>query len=85
MIRSFRHKGLERFYKKAERRGLQASMTDKIARILARLDVIVMPAQMDLPGWRLHPLNGAQKGFWSVWVTGTGGLFFGSRAGCGRC
>jgi len=31
---------------------------------------------MDLPGWRLHPLKGADKGHWSVWVNGNWRLTF---------
>lgn len=58
MIRSFRHKGLQRLYEKNERKGLPPVMADKIARILARLDVATAPHQMDLPGLRLHPLKG---------------------------
>lgn len=76
MIRSFRHKGLERLYKKNERRGMQPTMVDKVGRILARLDVATMPGQMDLPGLRLHPLKGALKGFWSVSVTGNWRIIF---------
>jgi proteic killer suppression protein len=51
-------------------------MVDKIARILGRLDVATTARQMDLPGWRLHPLKGAFKGFWSVWVTGNWRIIF---------
>lgn len=51
-------------------------MADKIARILGRLDVATTARQMDLPGWRLHPLKGALRGFWSVWVTGNWRIIF---------
>ncbi|MGH6631312.1 MAG: type II toxin-antitoxin system RelE/ParE family toxin, partial [Burkholderiales bacterium] len=69
VIKSFRHKGLQRFYDSDDRKGVAPEMADKIARILARLDVAKTPGQMDLPGWRLHPLKGELKGFWSVWVS----------------
>lgn len=43
-------------------------MLDKIENILARLDVAAGPENMDLPGFRLHPLRGGLRGFWSVTV-----------------
>ncbi len=38
-------------------------------RILARLDAAVAPADMNLPGWRFHPLTGDRKGEYAVWVS----------------
>lgn len=76
MIISFRHKGLERLYRRAERRGVAADLLPKIERILARLDVATGAAEMDLPGLKLHPLKGKMKGFWSVWVSGNWRLIF---------
>jgi Plasmid maintenance system killer protein len=69
VIVSFRHKGLARVCQRAERRGVAADLLPKIERILARLDVAACPGQMDVPGWKLHPLKGKLKGFWSVWVS----------------
>jgi proteic killer suppression protein len=34
----------------------------------ARLDAAAAIADMDLPGFRLHPLKGELKGFWAVTV-----------------
>lgn len=76
MIRSFHHKGLQRFYAKDDRKGLPPALVDKISRILARLDVAKAPQQMDLPGLKLHPLKGELKGFWSVRVTGNWRIVF---------
>jgi proteic killer suppression protein len=76
MIRSFRHKGLERLYRQNSMRGIQPAVAAKIARILARLDVATSPQQMDLPGWRLHPLKGELKDFWSVWVNANWRILF---------
>jgi proteic killer suppression protein len=76
MIRSFRHKGLERLYRQNSTKGVQPAVADKIARILGRLDVAVVAQQMDLPGWRLHPLKGELKGFWSVWVNANWRIVF---------
>src|SRR3972149_6044818 len=76
LIRSFRHKGLKRLYEKANGRGLSAELVLKIERILARLDVATGPETMSLPGYRLHPLKGDLKGYWSVWVTGNWRIVF---------
>jgi toxin HigB-1 len=54
-------------------------LLEKVDRILARLDVAITPGQMDLPGWKLHPLKGRMKGFWSVWVSGNWRIIFGFR------
>jgi toxin HigB-1 len=48
----------------------------RVERILQRLDVISAPEQMNLPGWRLHPLKGDLKGFWSVTVNGNWRVIF---------
>lgn len=76
MIQNFRHKGLQRLYERADRKGLSAEMAPKIERIVARLDVATGPEMMNLPGLKLHPLKGKFKGFWSVWVTGNWRIIF---------
>lgn len=76
MIEGFRHKGLQRLYEKDERKGLPAAFVNKIARILARLDVATGPDGMNLAGLRLHSLKGEYKGFWSVWVSGNWRIVF---------
>ena len=68
MIRSFKHKGLERFYITSSKSGIIPEHADKIARILDRLDASVSPFDMNLPGYRLHELKGHDIGTWSVTV-----------------
>lgn len=68
MIRSIRHKGLKRLYEDDDHRGVDAAHADKLRDILARLDAARSLADMDLPGFRLHALRGALKGFWAVTV-----------------
>jgi toxin HigB-1 len=70
VIKNFRHKGLKRLYEQGSKRGLPAAYADKLNRILARLEAATEPEHMNLPGWRLHPLEGDLKGFWSVTVSG---------------
>ena len=76
MIRSFRHRGLKRLYEDADSRGVLAEHTQKISNILARLDAAVTIEDMDLPGFRLHPLKGEWKGFWSVTVRANWRIIF---------
>jgi proteic killer suppression protein len=68
MIRSIRHKGLKRLYEDDDPRGVIAEHVVKLRDILARLDAASTVADMDLPGFRLHPLKGEFKGFWAVTV-----------------
>lgn len=68
MIKTFRHKGLERFFKTGSKAGIQASHVNRLAAQLLRLDASKMPEDMNLPGWKLHPLKGALRGYWAVWV-----------------
>jgi toxin HigB-1 len=67
MIRSVRHKGLKRLYEDADPRGV-AEHVVKLRDILARLDAARAIADMEVPGFRLHPLKGELKGSWSVTV-----------------
>jgi len=68
MVRSIRHKGLKRLYEEDDPRGVVAEHAAKLRDILARLDAAGTVTDMDLPGFRLHRLKGALKGFWAVTV-----------------
>jgi len=68
VIRSIRHKGLKRLYEEDDPRGVFAEHARKLRDILARLDAAGTVADMDLPGFKLHPLKGAFIGFWAVTV-----------------
>lgn len=68
MIQSIRHRGLKRLYEDDDPRGVIAEHIVKLRDILVRLDAARAVVDMDLPGFRLHPLKGVMKGFWSVTV-----------------
>jgi len=68
MIRSIRHKGLRHLYEDDDPRGVLREHTVKLRDILARLDAATTVADMDLPGFRLHPLKSEFKGLWAVTV-----------------
>ena len=68
MVRSIRHKGLKRLHEDDDPRGVIAEHVIKLRDILARLNAARTVADMDLPGFRLHPLKGELKGFHGVTV-----------------
>jgi len=70
MKQSFRHKGLERFFLKGTKTGIQAKHAARLRLILGRLNAATDPKDMNLPGLNLHELSGRRKGVWSVWVSG---------------
>jgi len=68
VIRSIRHKGLNRLYEDDDPRGVMAEHAEKLRDILARLDAARAVADIDVTGLRLHPIKGGMKGFWAVTV-----------------
>lgn len=70
MIKSFKHKGLERFFRRSDYRGIPARSAARIERILDRLDAALQPDDMNLPGYKFHPLKGDRAGAYAVTVTG---------------
>lgn len=68
MIRSFKDRRLKRLYETGDRSKLAPEFVGKLENILARLDAATAVEDMGLPGFRLHPLKGDLKGFWSVTV-----------------
>lgn len=70
MIKSFKHKGLREFYESGKTRGIQAQHSKRLRMQLAALDSANSIDDMDIPGYRLHPLKGSRKGFWSISVSG---------------
>ncbi len=76
MIKHFRHKGLDKFYLTGSRSGIQPKHGQRLRLILARLDAIQEPRDMNLPGLGLHKLAGKLKGFWSVEVSGNWRVIF---------
>ncbi len=70
VIKSFRHKGIERFFRKGDRKGIQAQHAGRIERILALLDEATTPEQLNIPGMYLHALKGDRKGEWAISVSG---------------
>lgn len=76
MIRSFRHRGLQRFYERDDRSLIRPDLQDRIEVMLAQLDVASSPEAMRLPHYRLHALKGNLKGYWSVTVKANWRIIF---------
>ena len=76
MIGSIRHKGLRRLYEDDDSRGVISEHAEKLRDILARLDAASTAADMNLPGFRLHPLKGELAGCWSITVRANWRIIF---------
>ena len=76
MIRTFKHRGLERFFTRGDYRGIPAQYAARLDRMLDRLDISIRPEDMHLPGYRFHPLKGNRKGHYAVSVSGNWRLTF---------
>lgn len=68
MIKSFRHKGLEKFFFAGTTRGIKPDHVKKLRRILTTLDAAETLDDLNAPDFKLHELKGKEKGVWSVWV-----------------
>ena len=78
----FRHKGLRHLYEDGNSKGVPSAMADKLRKLLFALETAEALEQLGrFPGWRLHPLKGDRKGFWSLTVTGNWRLVFSYEAG----
>ena len=76
MIRSFKHKGLARFFETGSKSGIQAKHSERLRLILGQLSAATAPGDMKLPGLDLHPLKGDRKGTWAVSVSGNRRITF---------
>lgn len=76
MIKSFRHKGLERFYTTGSTAGIQPAHTVRISDRLALLNAAQTIKDMDKPGYRLHQLKGDRENLWAVNVSGNWRIVF---------
>ena len=81
MIKSFRHKGLKRFYQSGSTAGIQPKHAKRLRMQLAALDTAMSIDDMDIPGFRLHALKGSDQSRWSVWVNGNWRVTFEFRDG----
>jgi toxin HigB-1 len=76
VIKSFRHSGLESFFRTGSKAGIQAAHAARLRRQLSRLDAAKAAQDMNLPGWKLHRLTGNRSGEYVVAVSGNWRLVF---------
>jgi proteic killer suppression protein len=81
VIQSIRHKGLRRFYQAGSLRGIQPKHAKRLRMLLIALESAHVIGDMDVPGFKLHPLKGSGRGRWSVWVNGNWRITFEFRDG----
>jgi proteic killer suppression protein len=69
-LASFRHKGVERFFRQGDARGISAQYSEKLRAMLTAIEEAEKLSDMErYSGWRLHPLRGNRKGSWSMTLT----------------
>jgi proteic killer suppression protein len=76
LIETFRHRGLKRLFQEGDVSKVRADQVRRVADVLAHLDLARQPADLDLPGYRLHGLKGALKGTWSIAISGNWRITF---------
>lgn len=76
MIKNFLHKGLQLFFETGSKAGIRPDHAARLARQLRQLNDSSKPADMNIPGWRLHALGGSLQGHWAVTVNGNWRLTF---------
>jgi len=77
VIKTFRHGGLERFFKTGSKAGIQPAHANKLKSQLLLLNIVKKAEDMNTPGWELHPLRGNLAGHWSVRANGNWRITFG--------
>ena len=70
MIRSISHRGLRKLYQSGQTQGVAQHHVTKLRDILTALDQSRRPADMNLPGFQLHPLRGSPQKYYAVSVSG---------------
>jgi len=76
MIKNFRHKGLEQFFKTGSKAGIQPHHAQKLRLQLAALDNAKVSDDMNVASWRLHSLEGDLSGHFAIWVNGNWRITF---------
>jgi len=76
MIKSFRHKGIEKYFRRGSKAAIQSKHAERLRRQLFALDNAKSANDMNAPGWRLHTMHGELEGHWSIHVSGNWRLTF---------
>jgi proteic killer suppression protein len=76
MIKTFKHRGLKRLFERDDQSGIRPDLVENVEDILGRLNQATTARALNLPGYRLHPLKGELRGFWSVTVRANWRIIF---------
>ena len=76
MIKTFSHKGLEKFFVEGSKKGIQPKHSQRLEDILDLLDSAEEVGDMNFPGSNLHRLKGNKKSCWAVKVSGNWRMTF---------
>lgn len=68
MILTFRHKGLEVFFRTGRVSGIQVIHQKRLRDLLTALNAANDPSDLGRPSWRLHKLAGGLSGFYALTV-----------------
>ena len=68
MIKSFKHKGLEKFFSTGSTKGIQAIHAERLSTLLFLLNTMNSLTDLSAPSLRLHPLKGDMQGLWAITV-----------------
>ncbi len=76
MIKSWKHKGLKRFFESGNTSGIQVKHVKKLREQLSVLNAAEMALDLRLPGYKWHELTGNRKGCYAITVSGNWRLTF---------
>jgi proteic killer suppression protein len=81
VIKSFRHKGLQRYFESGSKAGIQPKHAKRLRTQLVVFDTAIAIEDMDVAGFKLHSLKGSNEERWSIWVNGNWRITFDFRDG----
>lgn len=67
---------MKRLYESGDASKIRADQRERVEQALAHLDAAIRAGDLDLPGYRLHPLKGELRGYWSVSISGNWRIVF---------
>ena len=76
MIKSFKHKGLKKFFTTGNTAGIQQTHKARLEERLTALHTAFSVEDVNIPGWRLHALKGDREGQWAINVSGNWRVVF---------
>ncbi len=76
MIKSFKHKGLKKYFETGSTSGIQSKHERKLRMQLTAIDTAQAIEDVNLPSFKLHPLKGNRDGIWSITVNGNWRITF---------